>query len=290
MGGSPRKLQRIGPRDDIRFIDEVALAADEKQKDKKKQAANKAETIDIKATAAPVYVRGKDLDIELESSVRVVTAPPGQAKGQPVLMGTVRIRRGRINLSGQRFNFERGEISFNGEPEPNPALDIRLTHQYPEATVVVEIRGTPKKPELVLTSDPPVFDKAQIVSLILTGQPGGQPSGGGFDPLPPWPPWCSERSPTRSLRSWASTCCAWKKVDEKTTDGQATGETDTRIEVGKYISERIYLSYAHVFGASENQNRNEAHVEYRLTRRWMVETIFGDAGVGGVDALWSYKY
>jgi translocation and assembly module TamB len=60
--------------------------------------------------------------------------------------------------------------------------------------------------------------------------------------------------------------------------------------VGKYISDRVYLSYAHVFGANEFSNQNEAHVEYRLTRRWMVESIFGDAGVGGVDALWTYRY
>jgi autotransporter translocation and assembly factor TamB len=291
IGGSSRKLQRIGPRDDVRFIDEVALAADEKRKDQKKQAASKPKTIDIRATAAPVYVRGKDLDIELESSVRVATAPSGQAKGQPVLMGTVRIRRGRIALSGQRFNFERGEIAFNGEPEPNPTLDIKLTHQYPEAAVVVEIRGTPKKPELVLTSDPPVYDKAQIVSLILTGQPGGQPSGGGsFDPTAAVATMVLGKIADKVAPELGLDVLRVEKVDQKTAEGQATGDTDTRVEVGKYISERIYLSYAHVFGAAENQNRNEAHVEYRVTRRWMVETIFGDAGVGGVDALWTYKY
>jgi len=65
---------------------------------------------------------------------------------------------------------------------------------------------------------------------------------------------------------------------------------DTRVEVGKYISDRVYLSYAHVFAAPDGANQNEAHVEYRLTRRWMVESVFGDAGVGGVDALWTYRY
>ncbi|HEY2899140.1 MAG TPA: translocation/assembly module TamB domain-containing protein [Polyangia bacterium] len=70
----------------------------------------------------------------------------------------------------------------------------------------------------------------------------------------------------------------------------ASGAADTRIELGKYVSDRFYLSYAHVFGAAETENQNEAHVEYRLTRRWMLETIFGAAGVGGVDALWTVRY
>jgi translocation and assembly module TamB len=73
-------------------------------------------------------------------------------------------------------------------------------------------------------------------------------------------------------------------------DGVATGDTGTRVEVGKYISDRVYLSYAHVFGASEYANENEAHVEYRITRRWILESVFGDAGVGGVDALWTFRY
>ena len=45
-----------------------------------------------------------------------------------------------------------------------------------------------------------------------------------------------------------------------------------------------------MFGAPETQNANEAHVEYWMTRRWMLETVFGDAGVGGVDALWVFRY
>ena len=66
---------------------------------------------------------------------------------------------------------------------PDPELDLKLTRQYPEALVIIELRGTPKKPELHLTSDPSVYDQSQIVSLILTGQTGGQPSTGkAFDP------------------------------------------------------------------------------------------------------------
>jgi len=46
----------------------------------------------------------------------------------------------------------------------------------------------------------------------------------------------------------------------------------------------------HVFGDPGNLNTNEAHVEYRMTRRWVMETAFGDAGLGGIDFLWTYRY
>ncbi|MDB4980045.1 MAG: hypothetical protein JWM82_797, partial [Myxococcales bacterium] len=81
-----------------------------------------------------------------------------------------------------------------------------------------------------------------------------------------------------------------ESVKQVNDEGYATGDSDTRVEVGKYISDRVYLSYAHVFAAPQDANQNEAHVEYRLTRRWMLESVFGDAGMGGVDALWTYRF
>ena len=64
----------------------------------------------------------------------------------------------------------------------------------------------------------------------------------------------------------------------KNDKGEATGDTDTRVEVGKYVTERIYLSYAHIFGAPDNANQNEAHVEYRMTRRVVMETVLRRRG------------
>ena len=43
----------------------------------------------------------------------------------------------------------------------------------------------------------------------------------------------------------------------KNEKGEATGDTDTRVEVGKYVTERIYLSYAHIFGAPAAEIQDE---------------------------------
>jgi translocation and assembly module TamB len=290
-GGGSRDLQRIGPHADLKFVDEAALAATEHQQMAQAASAAQPRRLDVSATAGPVYVRSKDLDIEVASNLHVVTATEGLHKGEPALTGAVHIRRGRINISGQRFDFERGTVTFSGDPDADPALDIRITRQYPEAAVAVEIRGTPKHPELRMTSDPPIYDQAQIVSLILTGQPGGQPSTGkSFDPTAAVATMVLGKLADQVAPQLGLDVLRVENVEEKTPEGQSTGDTDTRVEVGKYISDRIFLSYAHVFGAPETANSNEAHVEYRLTRRWMLETVFGDAGVGGVDALWTYRY
>jgi autotransporter translocation and assembly factor TamB len=297
VGAGGKKLQKIGQHEDVRFVDQAAKAAEEKKQDEKenKQPDKKQEggdqlvkqprKLDVKANAGTVFVRAKDLDIELDSNLSLT----GDGTGDPAVNGVVQIRRGRINITGQRFNFEPGEIGFDGGTNPN--LNIRITRQYPEALVLVEIRGTPEKPQLRLSSDPPIYDQAQIISLVMTGQPGGQPStGGAFDPTAAIATAVLGKLADKIAPELGLDVLRVESVKDKSEEGMATGEADTRIEVGKYISERVYLSYAHVFGGTESQNRNEAHVEYRVTRRWLVETVFGDAGVGGVDALWTYRY
>ena len=176
--GSGRDLQKVGAHADVHFVDQTALAAAERDRDKKRQDAAKALRLAVTASAKPVYIRGKDLDIEVRSTIKIGTVESGPRAGAPTLSGGIHIPRGRINIQGQRFDFEHGSVTFNGSHEINPVLDLKLTRQYPEALVVIELRGTPKKPQLRMSSDPAVYDQAQIVSLILTGQPGGQPSTG----------------------------------------------------------------------------------------------------------------
>ncbi len=285
VGPGGRKLQKVGQHDDVRFVDEAAKAAEAKARARPEEDAKAPRKLDIRAVAGTVFVRGKDLDIELESQLRLSTGPGGK----PVPHGSVQIRRGRITLAGQRFDFDSGLISFDGDTDPR--LSIRITRQYPEALVTLEIHGTPRKPQLRLSSDPPVYDKAQMVSLVLTGQPGGQAgASGSFDPTATIATAVLGKLADKLAPELGLDVLRIENIKEKDDQGSLTGDTETRLEVGKYVTERIYLSYAHAFGALANQNTNEARVEYRISRRWLVETVFGDAGVVGADALWTYRY
>jgi autotransporter translocation and assembly factor TamB len=288
--GAGRALQKIGPHDDVRFVDETAVAAAQRKRD---EAATRKppRAVDIQLRTGSIYVRGKDLDLEVDSTLKAGRATTGPHTGQLTLAGGIRIRRGRINIQGQRFDFVRGDVTFDGGTDLNPELDIRLQRQYSDALVIVELGGTPKKPSLRLTSEPPIYDQAQVVSLILTGQPGGQPSNGkAFDPATAVATAVLSRLADELAPEVGLDVLRVENQKAVNGDGVATGDTGTRVEVGKYISDRVYLSYAHVFGASEYANENEAHVEYRITRRWILESVFGDAGVGGVDALWTFRY
>jgi autotransporter translocation and assembly factor TamB len=275
-----RAVQRIKAHDDVRFVDGASRAA--AARDAAKQPGTPT-TVRLEGEANTVFVRAKDVDLELTSRLTLQTTPTGQ----PALFGAIRMRRGRIAIGAQRFDLDGSRIVFDGSATPR--LDLRLAHVFPDATVYVEIRGTAAKPELRFRSDPAIYDQAQIVSLVLTGRLSGTPGGPSADP-------------TAVIASTVLGKLADKlapqlgldvlKVERSATtpEEKSSGRFAERVEVGKYVSERVYVSYAHVFGATESQNANEAQAEYRASADWAAQTVFGDAGVGGVDAFWTRKY
>ncbi len=289
-------LQSLEPHAHLHFVDAAARAAHEKAAaaEAKRQASGSLLTeVDIRAVAETVYVRGREFELELESDLHIGNAH-GAAPSprlRPALSGTVRVRRGRIEFSGRRFAVERGTVTFDGAEDPNPALDIRLAHGLREAVIAVEVGGTLKKPEVRLLCDPPIYDQAQIVSLILTGRAGSQGvAGENLDATAALTSLLFAQIAGRIVPQLGLDVVRIANVQQRTTEGQITGQTDTRVEIGRYVGDRIYLSYAHVFGAGDTQNSNEAQIEYRLTSRWIIETVLGDSGVGGVDALWTHRY
>lgn len=276
-----RKVQRIKPHEDVRFVDGASRAAAER--DAASTATAPATTLTLRGQARTIYVRAKDVDLELESRLILQTS----STGEPSLVGVIRFRRGRIAIGSQRFELDDSRIVFDGPVTPR--LDLRLAHTFPEATVTVELRGTAARPELRFRSDPPIYDQAQIVSLVLTGHLSGAPGGPSPDP--------TAVIASAVLGQLADKLAPQLGLDvlkveraAATPEQQSAGLLAQRVEIGKYVTERIYVSYAHVFGANETQNTNEAQAEYRLTADWMAQTVFGDAGVGGVDAFWTRRY
>src|SRR5262249_29146864 len=94
--------------------------------------------------------------------------------GVPRLYGHVEATGGSVELLSRRYEIERARVTFDGEPGLQPRLDVRITRPLPRATIVIEVRGTPDAPELELTSDPPIYDTAQVIGTILSGDPESQ--------------------------------------------------------------------------------------------------------------------
>ena len=62
------------------------------------------------------------------------------------------------------------------------------------------------------------------------------------------------------------------------------------IEVGKSITDRVFLITRYRFGGvEEDQNVFEAQLEIQITRSLYIEMRYGDAGNGGIEVFWKRK-
>ncbi|RPH64033.1 MAG: hypothetical protein EHM89_02605, partial [Acidobacteria bacterium] len=102
---------------------------------------------------------GGDLDLDKR---------PGAATQ---LVGSVSVVRGFYDFQGRRFEVERDSlIRFEGIEPLNPTLQIAATREISGVVTRINLRGTVRAPELMLSSQPPL-DEADILSLIVFNQP-----------------------------------------------------------------------------------------------------------------------
>jgi translocation and assembly module TamB len=120
---------------------------------------------DLQAAGAPIGLGA--LSVTLGGDLRATKAPGG-----PVLLtGEVGTIRGTYQFQGRRFEILRdGAVRFAGTDELNPTLDLRTRRVIQGVEALVNVRGTLRQPEVVLSSTPPL-EQADILSLIVFNQP-----------------------------------------------------------------------------------------------------------------------
>ena len=279
-----KKLQRLGPLEDVKFVDARAR----RQAALRAQAEKEPATTELVAKiAGPFHVRSKEISTDLSGVVQVAIVGPVMR-----LTGHVHTDGGWFELLGRRYNIDKARVGFNGGSELDPELDVRLTRELSETMLIIEVHGTAKKPTLVLTCDPPIYDQSEVIAAILSGDPATQR--------------VDDRSLDQKVTGAISGLLVGKikdqiapnlpidviKVDTGT-EG-STGLADTRVEIGKYITDTIYVSYVHQFGSTfvgtQQFNTNEADLEWRFKKHYELETAFGDAAVGRVNLYWTIRY
>jgi translocation and assembly module TamB len=232
-------------------------------------------------------VRSKELSTDLSGQIEVAIVGPVMR-----LTGQVHTDGGWLELLGRRYNIEKARVGFGGGNELDPELDVRITRELSQTMLIIEVHGTAKKPKLVLSADPPIYDQSQIIAAILSGDPATQR--------------VDDRSLDQKVTGAVSSLLVGKIKDQiapnlpidviKVDTGSegSTGLGDTRLEVGKYVTDTVYVSYVHQFGSTmvgtQRVNSNEADLEWRFKKHYEVEGAFGDAAVGRVNFYWTIRY
>jgi autotransporter translocation and assembly factor TamB len=123
---------------------------------------------ELQTSGAPIGLGS--LNLTLGGDLYASKVPYDQLR----LTGTVNTVRGTYTFQGRRFEILRdGTVRFDGLDELDPALDVRTERVIQAVTATVAVRGTVSKPEIVLSSVPPL-EEADILALIVFNQPLNQ--------------------------------------------------------------------------------------------------------------------
>jgi translocation and assembly module TamB len=276
-----RKLQSTAPLADVVFTDRAARRRRAARERAMREDATPLADV-VAHIPGPFRIRSPELGTDLNGDLEI------KLIGSVLrLYGSVETTWGRIDLLGRPYQIERAAASFDGQPSPDPALDVKLTRQLAEATVIIEVHGTAHKPQLVLASDPPIYDQSQIVGIIISGDPGD--------------PRISDRSTDQKIVGAISGILV-SKIKDQIAPGlpidvikidEPSGFGTTRVEIGKYLRDDVYVSYVHQFGQPNGLRRinsNQAQIDWRFKRHYSIDTMYGDAGVGAADFTWSYRF
>jgi translocation and assembly module TamB len=236
-----------------------------------------------------LWVHGADVNTELGLSENFRI----EYEDETSINGTVKVLRGELEVMGRRFNVQDSSfVRFTG-PARTPYINAVAEHTNEGAgvKVFVTIRGQGKEFTIKPTSEPPL-PETEIYTLLATGRRTLRAGSGAS----------MNQGQVASvlgslLASQARKALAAKlPLDVFSIEAGEEGLADARLEVGKYLTDELYLGYSGRLGTAQNQsstrreNANAVRLEYQFTPRWGVQVEYGDAQQGGADVIWSKDY
>ncbi|WP_041522263.1 translocation/assembly module TamB domain-containing protein [Gilvimarinus agarilyticus] len=152
-------------------------------------------------------------------------------------VGNIEIIDGRYQSFGQNLTIERGILSFQG-PLDDPGLNVTATREVEETTVGLMIGGTLQQPVTEIFSRPQVSD-SNAMSMLFTGKPlDGASSGEGAILVN-----AIAKLGIKRGQFLADDIAGRFGLDELTIKSDDDVK-DSRLWLGKYITEDLYVHYA----------------------------------------------
>ena len=219
------------------------------------------------------------VDVELKADVRW-----DREGGDQYLSGSVEVVRGNVEpIAGRTFTIQRGVVQFTGGPPAAALLDVEARYTNPSATVTVRVQGTVRKPDVKLSSEPPL-DESQIALLIATGRSDLRPGGGNVGTV--------QGSEAGMAALSAVATQAFRNLVQDKLPLDTVAVEPGAVRAGKYLTDRIYVAYQLRWDVdpTKNQNQDEVRVDYQITPRWSFESRYGNAQNGDASLIWSKDY
>jgi translocation and assembly module TamB len=261
----------------------------------------------IPAPASPnEYLRGMQFDIRIESEpnfefqtslTRDVEAEVDlRLRGsplRPVLLGTISVNQGEIQVFGNRYTVDRGDIRFLNPVKIEPTFDMDLETRARGIIVNISFSGTMQKLNVNYSSDPPLQPR-EIIALLAVGRNPANVSSTSPAEL--------EASSTTGLQAGggllgdaisaqlSSSIQRFFGASRVKIDPTVTGADNlpqARLTLEQQVSKEITITYI------TNLNRTQEQLvqfEYDFSAHWSAIAVRQDNGLFGIDFQYRKRF
>jgi translocation and assembly module TamB len=217
-----------------------------------------------------VRVDSYGLKAKLAGAVTVISRPGDVVRGN----GSIRVVEGEYKAFGQFVKITRGVLSYNRTPLNEPTLDLVGEREIKGEDIVVSInvRGTLSSP-FVTISSVPALPEAEALSYLLTGRSINTLQSG------------EAASVDRAAESLAVGGGGLllgglgTRIGLDEVSVEQTGEDDTSVVLGKYLSPNLFVSY----GISIAEAINTIKLRYTLNKHWSLKAEAGLEQSGDIE-------
>jgi len=195
-------------------------------------------------------------------------------RGRPTRgTGEIQIVNGKYRAFGSELTIDPGRLVFGGGPVDNPGIDVRAYRGLTTQNVMgassgdivgMNLRGTLRRPEFSVFSNPPMSE-SEIMSCLLTGRAPTTSSSGEQSAL------AGAVSMIGMQQGSQLAGDLGKKLSVDAYLEAGAEARETSFVAGKYLSPKLYVSYA----AGLFENTNTFRARYSLARKWTLQTESG---------------
>lgn len=238
------------------------------------------------------WIRNKNMNIELGGNLDLL-----KTNRHFELYGNINTLRGFYELYGRKFDINEGTITFDGGSDINPILKLTITHSFIDINRVrknlnIKLNGRVNNPVISFLLNDDVITEVDAVSYLLFGRSSQEISQG------------EQSEVNRQTESGMA-----KSLIARQLGTQLTGEIGKRLDldvvefsggedwkqasiiVGKYITDRLFLSYEKdfVIGQTREIVPDRVSAEYELNRSIFIQATRGDEKTTGFDIFWKFN-
>jgi len=233
-------------------------------------------TIDIPRRA---FIRGRGIDSEWAGRLKL-----SGAGDKVAIKGSLDLVRGRVSALGKNFQLDRGSVTFLGNPDNDPDLNIVARREGQDLDVVISVTGRLSNPTIAFASVPEL-PQDEVISQLLFGKSTSQLSAVEAAQL------AASVAEMTGQAGGANSLLGRVRntlgVDVLRLESDASGDsTSPSVAAGKYLGDDVYV------GAKQGTDTDSgaAEVEVELTPNVSVQSEVGQQGDSkvGVKFKWDY--